>query len=328
MTQTYLKESKKEGISSKDKGKIIRYIKFYLIPGWRDSEFSAIEYEIGKTKSKRRLFRRILKPLTIAGFFMILFIAICAVYAPWFTPYTVESITDSGLSGGVPFAPPSEQHPLGTTKYAYDLLARLIWSCRTALLFGLTTIVIAAIGGIIVGTISAYFGGKIDSIIMRAVDLVMVFPALILLILFVEMMGEELQIMLYLFGMLSIPAYSRLMRASVLQVKQNLYVQAAKTGGAKNFKIMFKHIIPNAIASIIISLFGGVGAAILGFAGLAFLGFGDKSLPDWGSDINYARTRFSQYYAAFWPGLFILIAVMGFMLIGDGLRDALDPKNE
>lgn len=328
MTQIYLKESEKEGILSKNEKKIIRLLKFYLIPGWRDPEFSAIEQEIGKTKSKRRLFRRLLKPLTIAGFFMILFIAICAVYAPWFTEYTVESITDSGLSGGTPFAPPSEEHPLGTTKYAYDILARLIWSCRTALVFGLTTIIIAAIGGIIVGTTSAYFGGKTDSIIMRIVDLIMVFPALILLILFVEMMGQELQIMLYLFGILSIPAYSRLMRASVLQVKQNLFVDAAKTGGAKNFKVMFIHIIPNAIAPIIISLFGGVGAAILGFASLAFLGFGDKSLPDWGSDINFARTRFSQYYAAFWPGLFILIAVMGFMLIGDGLRDALDPKNK
>jgi len=327
MTQIPLEESEKEEFSSKNKRKITRFIKFYLIPGWRDSEFSAIEYEIGKTKSKRRLFRRILKPLTIVGFLLILFIAICAVYAPWLTEYTVESITDSGLSGGVPFAPPSEGHPLGTTKYAYDILARLIWSCRTALVFGLTTIIIGAIGGIVVGTISAYFGGRTDSIIMRTVDLIMVFPALILLILFVEMMGEELQIILYLFGMLSIPAYSRVMRASVLQVKQNLYIEAAKTGGAKNFKVMFTHIIPNAIAPIIISIFGGVGAAILGFASLAFLGFGDKSLPDWGSDINYARTRFSQYYAAFWPGLFILIAVMGFMLIGDGLRDALDPKN-
>jgi len=328
MTQIYLKESEKEGFLPKEKSKIIRYIKFYLIPGWRDPEFSAIEYEIGKTKSKRKLFRRILKPLTIAGFFMILFIAICAVYAPWLTEYTVESITDSGLSGGTTFAPPSENHPLGTTEYAYDILARLIWSCRTALVFGLTTIIIAAIGGIVVGTTSAYFGGKTDSIIMRIVDLIMVFPALILLILFVEMMGQELQIMLYLFGILSIPAYSRMMRASVLQVKQNLFVDAAITGGAKNFKVMFIHIIPNAIAPIIISLFGGVGAAILGFASLAFLGFGDKSLPDWGSDINYARTKFSQYYAAFWPGLFILIAVMGFMLIGDGLRDALDPKNK
>ena len=328
MTQLSPKESEKVEFSSKNKRKITRFLKFYLIPGWRDAEFSAIEYEIGKTKSKRRLFRRILKPLTIVGFVLILFVAICAVYAPWLTEYTVESITDSGLSGGVPFAPPSEEHPLGTTKYGYDILARLIWSCRTALVFGLTTIIIGATGGIIVGTISAYFGGRTDSIIMRIVDLIMVFPSLILLILFVEMMGEEIQMILYLFGILSIPFYSRIMRASVLQVKQNLYIEAAKTGGAKNFKVMFTHIIPNAIAPIIISLFGGVGVAILGFASIAFLGFGDKSLPDWGSDINYARTRFSQYYAAFWPGLFILIAVMGFMLIGDGLRDALDPKNK
>ncbi|MHA1670058.1 MAG: ABC transporter permease [Promethearchaeota archaeon] len=326
MTQVYLKESEKEKISSKNKIKLFKYIKFYLIPGWRQPEFSVIEYEIGITKSKRRLFRRILKPLTILGFFMILFIAICAVYAPWLTEYTIESITDT-TSGGTPFAPPSEGHPLGTTAYAFDILARLIWSCRTALVFGLNTIIIAAIGGIVVGTISAYFGGKTDFIIMRIIDLIMVFPSLVLLILFVEMMGENIQIILYLFGVLSIPIYSRVMRSSVLQEKQSLYVEAAKTGGAKNFKVMFVHIIPNAIAPIIINLFGGVGAAILGFASLAFLGFGDKSLPDWGSDINYARTKFSQYYAAFWPGLFILIAVMGFMLIGDGLRDALDPKN-
>jgi peptide/nickel transport system permease protein len=116
------------------------------------------------------------------------------------------------------------------------------------------------------------------------------------------------------------------MRSSVLQAKQNLYIEAAQTGGAKNFKVMFKHIIPNAIAPIIINFFGGVGAAILGFSAIAFLGFGDQSLPDWGTDIDYARTKFSYYEAAFWPGLFILIAVMGFMLIGDGLRDALDPR--
>jgi peptide/nickel transport system permease protein len=140
------------------------------------------------------------------------------------------------------------------------------------------------------------------------------------------MIGEQLHIILALFGMLSIPGFARLMRSSVFQVKQNLYIEAAQTGGAKSFKIMFTHIIPNAIAPIIINFFGGVGAAILGFTSIAFLGFGDQSLPDWGTDINYARTKFSHYYTAFWPGLFILIAVMGFILIGDGLRDALDPR--
>jgi len=326
MTQIYLKESKNDNLMVTNKKKIKRYLKFYLIPGWRDPDFSSIEYEKEKVKSKRRLFRRLLKPLTIIGFFMILFIASCAVFSPWLTEFTVERLTDRGLSGGTPFSIPSPEHPLGTTKYAYDILGRLIWGCRTALRFGITTILIAASGGIVVGTISAYFGGKVDAIIMRISDLIMIFPSLILLIIFTQLISEQLEIILALFGMLAIPGFARLMRSSVFQVKQNLYIEAAQTGGAKNFKVMFKHIIPNAIAPIIINFFGGVGAAILGFSAIAFLGFGDQSLPDWGTDIDYARTKFSYYEAAFWPGLFILIAVMGFMLIGDGLRDALDPR--
>jgi len=326
MSQIYLKESEKVGGKLNYKQKVIRYLKFFLIPGWRDPDFSTLEYEIGKKKSKRRAFRRLLKPLTIIGFILVLFITTCAVYAPWLTRYTVETLTDKGLSGGVPFAPPSSEYPLGTTKYAYDILGRLIWGCRTAITFGLTTIIIGAMGGIIVGTISAYFGRWVDTVIMRIADLVMTFPALILLILFTQMIGEQLSIMLALFGLLSIPAFARLMRSSVFQVKQNIYIEAAKTGGAKSFKTMFRHIVPNAITPIIINFFGGVGAAILGLTAIAFLGFGDQSLPDWGTDIDFSRTRFSQYYIALWPGLFILIAVMGFMLIGDGLRDVLDPR--
>lgn len=331
MTQIYLKELKNDDSHANNKGKILKYLKFYLIPGWRDPEFSAIEYEIGKIKSKRRIFRRLLKPLTILGIILVLFITICAVYAPWLTKYTINpkhpfSIIDFGFSGGDSFAPPSPEHPLGTTRYGYDILGRLIWGCRTAILFGMTTIIIAAGGGIIIGTISAYFGGKIDALIMRVIDLIMIFPSLVLLIIFTEMIGEQLFIILALFGMLAIPGFARLMRSSVLQVKHNLYIEAAHTGGAKNFKVMVRHIIPNAIAPIIINFFGGVGAAILGFTAIAFLGFGDKSLPDWGTDINYARTQYSNILPAFWPGLFILIAVMGLMLIGDGTRDALDPR--
>ena len=307
---------------------ILDHLKFYVIPGWRDPSYTAREHVIYKVKSKRRMFRRILSPLSIFGFILILFIVFCAIYSPWLTPYTVEILTDRGLSGGESFAPPTLDHPLGTTRYAYDILGRLIWGCRTSIQFGLITIAIGCLGGIVVGTISAYFGGRVDSIIMRLVDLIMVFPALILLILFAEMLGDNIWILQILFGLLSIPLYARLMRSSVLQVKNNLYIEAATTGGAKNFKKMVKHIIPNAINPIVINFFGGVGAAILGLTSISFLGFGDPRLPDWGSDINYARTQFSGYFAAFWPGLFILIAVLGFMLVGDGLRDALDPKNK
>ncbi len=326
MTWYSVKEVEKEEI--KTKRGFLKYLKFYLIPGRREPYFSAIEYEIGKIKSKRKVFRRILSPLSIISIILIFFVVFCAIYAPWLTPFTVRELTNRGLSGGVPFAPPSAEHPLGTTRYAYDILARLIWGCRTAILFGFITIIIGSVGGVVIGTISAYFGGRIDAIIMRAADLIMVFPSLILLILFVEMLGENLFIMLTLFGVLSIPFYARLMRSSVFQVKQNLFIEASITGGAKNFKIMFKHILPNAITPIIINFFGGVGAAILGLTSISFLGFGDQTLPDWGSDINFARTQFSGYFAAFWPGLFILIAVMGFMLMGDGLRDALDPRNK
>ena len=320
-------ESLKENSEGKTSNRILRNLKFYLIPGWRDEKFTEIEYELGKVKSKRKAFRRILSPLTIIAIFLILFITFCAVYAPFLTPYTVNELTNKGISGGEPFALPSPGHPLGTTRYAYDILGRLIWGCRTAILFGFITIIIAASGGIVIGTVSAYFGGKTDAIIMRTADLVMVFPSLILLILFIEMTGQDLLIMLALFGVLAIPGYARLMRSSVFQVKQSLFIEAATTGGAKYFKIMFKHIIPNAISPILISFFGGVGVAILGLTSISFLGFGDQSLPDWGTDINFARVRFSGYYAAFWPGLFILLAVLGFMLLGDGLRDALDPKN-
>ena len=229
---------------------------------------------------------------------------------------------------GASYEKPSWSHILGTDIFGRDVFIRILYGIKISISIGLITIAIAVPIGIILGSLAGYFGGRVDSIIMRLVDLIMVFPALILLILFAEMLGDNIWILQILFGLLSIPLYARLMRSSVLQVKNNLYIEAATTGGAKNFKKMVKHIIPNAINPIVINFFGGVGAAILGLTSISFLGFGDPRLPDWGSDINYARNQFSGYFAAFWPGLFILVAVLGFMLVGDSLRDALDPKNK
>ena len=309
------------------KQNVVRYFKFFLIPGWRDTEFNSREYEIGKAKSKRRVFRRLLTPLTLMGLCFIFFITFLAVYAPWLTPFTIRRVTDSAYADALPFLPPSAEHILGTTKFGFDLLGRIIWGARTAITFGFITIVIASSGGVVVGTAAGYYGGRVESIIMRIVDFVIIFPGTVLVILIVELMGNPgLLAMLVIFGMFAITGYSRLMRASVLQVKQELYVEAAITGGANNFKVMFKHVFSNAISPIIISFFGGVGGAILGFSGIAFLGFGDASLPDWGTDISYASARLSAIHATLWPGLFILISVLGFMLVGDGLRDALDPR--
>ena len=309
------------------KQSVIRYFKFFLIPGWRDPDFNSREFEIGKTKSKRRLFRRLLTPLTITGLGFIFFITFLAVYAPWLTTFTIRRVTNSALAQATPFLPPNAEHILGTTKYGFDLFGRIIWGARTAIIFGFITIIIASSGGVVVGTAAGYYGGRVESIIMRVVDFVIIFPGTVLIILIVELMGNPgLLSLLVIFGMFGITGYSRLMRASVLQVKQELYIEAAITGGANNFKVMFKHVFSNAISPIIISFFGGVGGAILGFSGIAFLGFGDASLADWGTDISYASSRLSAIHATLWPGLFILISVLGFMLIGDGLRDALDPR--
>ncbi|MFX1530559.1 MAG: ABC transporter permease [Promethearchaeota archaeon] len=325
--QTFIEDIVNKQSKSLTKEKYIRFLKFYLIPGWRDPEFTSQEYEAEKIKSKRRMFRRLLKPLTILGFLMIIFILTLAVYSPWLTQYPLgEIISPYYPPGGKPFDDPSPEHPFGTTNYGYDILARLIWGSRTTLVMALIPVTIAIGGGILLGTISAYFGGMVDYVMMRIVDLMYAFPNLILVIILVPILGQELLTSLVIYGILFIPYNMRFMRSLVLQVKQLEFIEAAKTGGAQKFKVMFKHIIPNAISPILIAFFGGAAIAVLGLAGLAFIGLGDEAVASWGTDINWARASFSNFNAAVWPGLFIGVVAIGFMLIGDGLRDALDPR--
>lgn len=327
MTQNYREEISSDQYQASNQNKISRFLKFYLIPGWRDPEFTATEYQIGKIKSKRKLFRRLLTPLTITGIIMILFIAVWGVFAPFFTPFTIDELIPPFYPAVTPFSGPSATHPLGTTRYGYDILARLIWGSRTALTAAALPVIVGTAGGLILGSISAYFGGVVDAIIMRVSDFWFAFPSLILVIIISPLIGGNLYNILLLYGLFGIPGSARWVRALVLQVKQNIYVKAAITGGAVKFKVMFKHILPNALSPVIVGFFGAMGGAILGFAGIAFLGLvTDVQFSDWGTDINYGRFRFGATAAVFWPGLLIAIAAIGFMLIGDGLRDALDPR--
>ena len=162
---------------------------------------------------------------------------------------------------------------------------------------------------------------------MRILDVIQTIPNFIFALFLISLIGSEMSYILMIYGILGIPGYCRFIRASVFQVKQNIYIRAAKTGGANDFKIMFKHVLPNAISPIIIVFFGSLGGTILGIATLTYIGMGDDKISDWGSDINWAQTRFlSAPWAALWPGLLIALTVLAFMLIGDGLRDALDPR--
>ena len=325
--QFVVKEIKYKENPRTKKDKIIRSLKFYLLPGWRDPEYTNLQNKIEMIKSKRRMFRRLITPLTLIGLILILFIAVLAVFAPWLTRYTIDELALPYIPpDGIPFDDPSPGHPLGTTKFGYDLLGRIIWGARTALTAAALPVVISLSGGIILGTISGYFGGWVDTIIMRFVDFMYSFPTLILVIIIAPMLGSNLLSTLLIWGLLYVPVNTRFVRSLVLQVKQNIYVRAAVTGGADKLKVMFKHVFPNALSPIIISIFGAMGFSVLGFASIAFLGMGDQTLSDWGTDIMYSRAQMTAIGAAFWPGLFIGLTAIGFILAGDGLRDALDPR--
>ena len=310
------------------KKKWVNLLKFYFLPTWRNPEFTAYENEIEKIKSKRRAFRRLLKPLTIIGFFMILFITVLAVYSPWFTIVPLEQVTLPYVPSGVDaWADPSPDHPLGTTLFGYDVYARIIWGARTTMGMAFVPVIIGMGGGLILGTISAYFGGPFDYAMMRVVDLFLIFPMFILTMILIPMIGRALITQLVVFGILGIPGNIRFMRTMVLLVREMVFVDAAKTGGANKFKIMFKHVAPNAISPIIISVFWGAAGTVLGLAGLGFIGLGDQTVATWGTDVNWAANRLlTGISAVIWPGIFLGITAAGFVLLGDGFRDALDPR--
>jgi peptide/nickel transport system permease protein len=317
--------------NSEPKDTFIRKLKFYLIPFYRKSEFSKREYEIGKIKSKRKAFARFLNPLTIIGVLCILYILLLAVFPQWLTTYTIEEVTRSVYY--CQFQPPGlcpeDQllHIMGSTKSGIDIHARLVWGGRSALTLGLFSQIVSVSGGVILGITAAYFGGRTDAILLRVFDIVMSFPQLIIALLFVQMFGQNIQVILLVYGVLGIPYYARFIRAKAYEVKQYTFIQAAKTSGEHDFRIMFSEIMPNSITPVLISFSYNIGSAILGIATLSFIGLGDENVADWGTDINWGYERIlSQPWISVWPGLMIAICVLGFMLIGDGVRDALDPK--
>ena len=329
MTQLVEQELKLEERKEKSVAKrIFKWIgsnlKFLFIPGYRLEELTIREQEYEKTISKRKFIRRLKSVLTIIGIAIVFMIVTIAIFAPWISPYSFD-VADGVWTGS--WDPPSDLHLLGQTNFGRDILARMIWGARSSLTIAIPAITLSVVVGVIFGIIAAYFGGWIDSIIMRISDIFFAFPGLIFAIVLVGILGRKMEYIILAYGILGIPYYSRLIRASVLQAKELPYIDAARVSGAKNWRIMFKHIIPNCIQPIIISFTFDIGGVILSFAGLAFLGYSDPHLIEWGRDIDIGRGHLvNAAWASFWPGLMIIFTVLGFMLIGDGLRDALDPR--
>jgi len=309
----------------KDKPRILSLIKFYLLPGWRVPEFSEQEYEIEKIRSKRRFFRHLLTPLTIVGALIMFIFTLMGVFVPWLTKYPLQEIVPPSIPG-LSYVLPSPQHPLGTTRSGYDVLARMLWGARTSLYMAILPTGIAVGGGLILGTISAYFGGKVDYILMRITDLVYSIPVLVVVLILTQIFGLNIIDMLIIWGSFAIAGNLRFMRSLVLQIREMLYVKAAKTGGALKLKVMFSHILPNALPPMILTFFGQMAITMLGIAAIAFLGLVNAKIPNWGTDIYWGNIYEENVLAFLIPGLCTGFFAIAAMLIGDGLRDAIDPR--
>jgi len=258
-----------------------------------------------------------------AGGIIVLALVIIAIFANYIAPYN-PYLQD--LAGRL--APPSMSHLLGQDQLGRDVLSRILYGTRISLEVGLSVVAISLSTGTVVGAISGYYGGKSDQVIMRIADIFLAFPGLILAIGLMAVLGQGVANVIVSLSIVAWPGYARVIRSQALSLKELEYIEAARLMNVSNFRLVFKHIIPNSISPIIILGTIGIGFAILAEAGLSFLGLGvGPNIPSWGSIIADGRANFIlDPYLMVFPGIFLALAVLGFNLIGDSLRDALDPS--
>ena len=283
----------------------------------------------------RRLFRR---RSALVGMGILGLLVFIALTAQWLAPYGFDEVLigKENVSSrekpcihllGCPADQP--QHLAGIDGNVRDQYSRLLYGARLSLMVGFSTVTFAIIIGTVLGAIAGYFGGWWDNIIMRFMDVLLAFPSLLLAIAIVTVLGPGLINALIAIGIVSIPAYARVMRASVLTVREMEYVSATRALGGSNMQILFLRILPNALTPLIVQGTLGIASAILDAAALSFLGLGAQPpTPEWGSMLGAERNQvFTAPHLVFYPGLMIMLTVLSFNLIGDGLRDALDPRS-
>lgn len=223
---------------------------------------------------------------------------------------------------------PSGSHWLGTDEFGRDILARMVHGSRVSLTVGLIAVGIALVCGGFLGAISGYYGGHIDNVIMRAMDILLAVPSILLAIAIVAALGSNMPNLMLSIGISSIPGYARIVRASVMTVKDQEYIEAARAIGARTPAIIIDHIIPNSLAPVIVQSTLGVANAILATSALSFIGLGiQPPSPEWGSMLAGGKTYLRDaWHITFFPGLAIMITILSLNLLGDGLRDSLDPR--
>ncbi len=279
-----------------------------------------------KSKQKNSLFFRFRQNKTaVIGLFILVILVIMALFAEQIAPYSYEKQNLQNL-----FATPSAKHLFGTDNFGRDVFSRVVYGSRISLVIGFISVGIGCLVGGILGVVSAYYGGIADHVIMRILDIAQSIPSLLLAVSLSATLGPGLKNAMIAVGISSIPTYARIIRGSVLNVKGEDFIDAAIVGGAGSGRIIFKHILPNTMAPIIIQASAGMAGAILTAASLSFIGLGvQPPTAEWGSMIATGRAYLrNAWWIVTFPGAAIMITVSALNLLGDGLRDVLDPKSK
>jgi peptide/nickel transport system permease protein len=284
---------------------------------------------VGFARSRRTLWgdaarRFVRNRLAMVGLAIVGFLTIIGVLAPLLAPFSPLTM---GLRST--YMPPSSEHLFGTDELGRDILSRMMYAARYDLAFTLLTVAVAAVAGVLVGTVAAYWGGIIDTLLMRTVDVLLAFPVFMLGLALVAFMGPSTVNVVTALAVTRFPRYARLIRGLVLSTQEREYVEAARAIGASSPGIITRHILPNSIAPVVIYATLDMGTTITALAGLSFLGVGiQPPTPDWGLMLTTARNNLAiAPWTAVFPGLAISVCALGFNFMGDGLRDALDPRS-
>ena len=268
----------------------------------------------------RRLRRQ---PLSMFAAAIVAILILTAIFGSMLTPYDPNAIDMANR-----FAPPSLAHLFGTDDFGRDILSRVMVGARVSLMVGIIAVSISAVIGTFFGILAGYTGRLVDEVIMRAMDILFAFPAILLAIAIMAALGRGIGNAMIAIGIVYIPIFARIARGSVLSVREEDFVDAARAVGSSDSRIMFKHIFPNTTSPLIVEVTLSLSFAILAEAALSFFGLGTQPPdPSWGRMLSEGRAYFQQsVWLAIFPGLAIMLTVLGFNLLGDGLRDALDPR--
>lgn len=279
-----------------------------------------------KRNQGQEVWRRLKKnKMAMFGLIIIMMLLIVAVFADVIADYDEIVIKQDIVNR---LQPPSSDHWCGTDEFGRDVFARIVHGSRVSLMVGLISVGIALLVGGTLGAIAGYYGGKLENVIMRIMDIFLAVPSILLAIAIVSALGANIINLMIAVGIAGIPTYARIVKASVISIRDQEFVEAARAIGGNDFRIIVKHIIPNALAPVIVQATLGVAGAILSTAGLSFIGLGvQPPSPEWGAMLAGGRTFLRDaWFITVFPGVAIIITILSLNLLGDGLRDALDPR--